>query len=181
LIAGEDAPVHTELDPFIASIVEAEDYARDLAVRAPHINVSILRLQQLVGSGVEGALARLLRADSIPSPIGFDASIQLLHLEDAAQALAFAARVELAGLYNVASTGLIHWNTAIARRGQRGTPTLPIGSGPFEGVLGRLGVPFIPSGLRDLLRYGHAVDIQKIERAGWKPKYDQRSCLAHLG
>lgn len=180
LVSSEDAKVHGELDPLSASIVEAEDYARDVAYRSPHINVSILRLQQLVGQGVDGPLAAVLRQDPVPSPIGFDASVQLLHVEDAAGALAFASTVELAGVYNVASAGLIHWDAAVRRAGHRSAPVLPIGTGALAPALRRLGVPFLPADLADHLRYGHVVDIQKIEKAGWKPEHDQASCLAAL-
>jgi UDP-glucose 4-epimerase len=180
LIADEDSKLHPDLDPFVASIAEAEDYARDLAYRSAHINVSILRLQQLAGPKVEGALASLLRMDATPSPIGFDPSIQLLHVEDAARALAFAASAELAGVYNVASAGLIHWRAAIARSGRRPALALPIGRTPFAAILERFGVPHIPAALSDHLRYGHVLDIQKIQRAGWKPLHDQASCLSSL-
>jgi len=180
LVAGEDAKIRSDFDPFAASIAEAEDYARDVAHRSPHINVSILRLQQLVGKNVDGPLASLLRQSPVPSPIGFDPSIQLLHVEDAARALAFASVVELAGVYNVASTGQIHWDAAVARTGHRAISVLPMGISPFESILGRLGIPFVPANLIDLLRFGHVVDTRKIERAGWKPEHDQASCLATL-
>jgi nucleoside-diphosphate-sugar epimerase len=179
-ICGEDSALSVGLDATIDSIHEAEDYARDLARRAPHINVSILRLQHLIGRSVNGGLASLLRERSIPSPIGFDSSIQLLHIEDAAQALVFAAGAELAGVYNVASAGFIPWSRAIERIDRRSIPVLPLGTGPIEGVLRRLGIPHIPASLSNLLRYGHVVDTAKIERAGWKPLHDQSSCLLDL-
>jgi UDP-glucose 4-epimerase len=145
------------------------------------VNVAILRLQQIAGAGVRGPLARVLARDHVPIPIGFDATIQLLHLDDAASALAFAAREELSGVYNVASAGLIHWQDAVRATGHAGIPVLPVGAWLAEPLLERLGIPHIPSELIELLRFGHVVDSRKIEAAGWQPRKHQREILAELG
>jgi UDP-glucose 4-epimerase len=180
LLQGERHELPREEETLAASIVEAEDYARDVAYRHPHVSVAILRLQQLVGPEVEGPLASLLARDPVPSPIGFDPTIQLLHLDDAAASLVFAALGELAGLYNVASAGLIHWEDALRAARRDPTSVLPVGVSLAEPLLERLGLPFVPADLLDLLRYGHVVDTRKIEQAGWKPRYDQPACLASL-
>lgn len=164
-----------------ASIAEAEEYARDVAYRLPHVNIAILRLQQLVGSGARGPLASLLSNNPVPTLMGFDAAIQMLHLNDAASAIAFAARVELAGVYNVASSGLIRWRDAARATGHNSIPLLPLNVLPFEGLLQRMRVPIVPAELHDLLRFGHAVDIQKLEDVGWHPQYDQLDCVRTLG
>ncbi len=163
-----------------ASLAEAERYARDLAHRMPHVNVAILRLQQLVGVGTRGPLAALLARPGVPTPIGFDPAIQLLHLEDAASAMAFAARRELAGVYNVASKGLLHWHDAIRATGHARLPFLPMSVAMLEPLLERIGLPFVPAALLDLLRFGHVVDTAKLEREGWAPAYDQLDCLSLL-
>ena len=115
LVQRERQELPREEETLAASIAEAEDYARDVAQRLTHVNVAILRLQQLVGPGVRGPLDSLLARDPVPTLIGFDPVIQLLHLDDAVSAMAFAAREELAGIYNVASAGIIHlhdlWRT----------------------------------------------------------------------
>lgn len=173
---GQQRP--REDETVAASIEEAEDYARDVAHRLPHLNVAIMRLQHLIGPGVRGPLANLLGHDPAPVLIGFDPAIQLLHLEDAVSALEFAVRDELAGIYNVASSGVIHWNDAVRAAGRSRFPVLPLGVSIFEPLLERLGLPFAPTELLDLLRFGHAVDIRKLERAGWKPRFDQTACLS---
>ncbi len=181
LLQVESQELPREEETVAASIAEAEAYARDVALRLPHVNVAILRLQQLAGAGVRGPLAALLAGDPVPIPIGFDATIQLLHVDDAATALAFAAREELAGVYNVASAGLIHWQEAVRATGHSGFPVLPVGASLAEPLLARLGVPHIPSELIELLRFGHVVDLAKIEAAGWHPRKQQREILAELG
>jgi nucleoside-diphosphate-sugar epimerase len=180
LLQRESHTLPREDETLAASIAEAEDYARDVAHRMPHVSVAILRLQQLAGNDVRGPLASLLASSPVPSPIGFDSTIQLLHVDDAASAVAFAARVELAGIYNVASAGVIHWSDAVRATGRASFPVLPAAVAPLEPILETLGIPFVPAELLDLLRLGHAVDTEKIERAGWQAEYDQAACLSAL-
>ena len=181
LMQVESQELPREEETLASSIAEAEAYARDVAVRLPHVNVAILRLQQLAGAGVHGPLAALLAREPVPIPIGFDATIQLLHLDDAAGALAFAAREELSGVYNVASAGLIHWQDAVRATGHAGFQVLPVAVPLAEPLLERLGVPHIPAELIELVRFGHAVDLAKIEASGWHPRKQQREILAELG
>lgn len=180
LLHDERQTTAREEGTIAASIAEAEDYARESAHRLPHVDVAILRLQQLVGPDVRGPLAAVLARDPVPSPLGFDPAIQLLHLEDAAEALVHAAHRELAGIYNVASAGLIHWGDALRAMDRRSLPLIPLGAGPFETLLERLDLPFLPAELLGLLRFGHAVDARKLERTGWRARYDQRGCLDEL-
>jgi UDP-glucose 4-epimerase len=144
------------------------------------VNVAILRLQQIADREVRGPLAALLARRFVPSPIGFAPVIQLLHLDDAASALAFAALAELAGLYNVASAGVIHWDDAVRATGNSSVPVLPLGSWLLEPLLERIGVPHLPRELVELLRFGHAVDTKKLESTGWKPGHDQWAVLREL-
>lgn len=168
--------------PALAStILEAEDYARDAARRLPHVNVALLRLQQLAGPGVTGPLAALLARDRVPVPIGFDPAVQLLHVDDAVDALAFAIRAELAGVYNVASRGVTRWHEAAAAAGRRTAPVLPIGARTLDPILAGLGIPHLPSDTVDLLRFGHAVDTRKLELMGWRAAWDQRSIFEQRG
>ena len=181
-IQSEHQEIVAEAGTLSASIAEAEEYARDVAHRLPHLNVAILRLQQLAGGPLHGPLASLLKRERVPSPIGFDPLIQLLHADDAASALSFAARNELAGVYNVASAGSVHWQDAVRATGHSTQPVLPVSAALLEPLLDRLPVrlPLTPTALLDLLRFGQAIDIQKIERSGWRPQHDQLDCLAAL-
>jgi hypothetical protein len=43
-----------------------------------------------------------------------------------------------------------------------------------------MGIPFVPASMFDLLRYGQAIDTEKIIHAGWMPENDQLDCLASL-
>ncbi len=180
LLQHESQHLPREAGTMAMSLLEAEDYARDVAHGRPHVSVAILRLQQLVGDRVRGSLASLLARDPVPTPFGFDPALQLLHLDDAASAIAFVARTDLAGIYNLASKGMIRFGDAVRAMQHNRIPVLPIDARFAETLIARLGIPWVPGDLVDLVRFGHVVDTQKIERAGWHPTHDQESCLRLL-
>jgi UDP-glucose 4-epimerase len=166
------------------SICEAEEYARDVAGRRPHLDVAVLRLQHLVGTGVQSPLSAWLRQPVLPKVIGYDPAIQMLALEDAVRALAFAAELELAGIYNVASAGTIRASEVAGRLGRRSLPVLPLEAASVLGTLAsRFGLPYVPhvpEGLLDVLCFGHALEISKLAAAGFEPRFDQIACLEAL-
>ncbi len=161
-----------------ASLREAEDYARDVATRRPHLNVAVMRLQQLVGEAVRSPMTALLRQPVLPRLAGFDPPIQMLAIRDAVRALSFAARLELAGVYNVASVGTTRMSEAIRTLGRLSVPLLPLETPPvLRGWVRRLRAPHVPDGMLPTLRYGHALDTGKLAAAGFDPEYDQAACL----
>jgi UDP-glucose 4-epimerase len=168
-----------EIEP-AASLLEAEDYARDVAQRFGHLDVAILRLAELAGPGLGGPLGSALLQPVVPSPLGYDPHVQWLHAEDAISAIMFAARLELAGVYNVASEGVVRWSEAREFRGSFSLPVLPFEAGLFAPLLRQFAVPHVPEGAGTTLRFGSAVDIAKLGSAGWSPRHDQRDCVRGL-
>ena len=180
LLHREDGETDDTEGSVSASLLEAEDYARDVAARSSHLNVAILRLQQLVGEGIRSPISSVLGQPILPSVIGFDATMQLLSIEDAVRALVFAGEVELAGIYNVASAGMIRMSEFGKELHRPSLPVFPVEAGPLTPLARRTGVPHVPSGMLGMLRFGHAVDTSKIAAAGFAPEYDQAACLAAL-
>jgi UDP-glucose 4-epimerase len=180
LLHREDGETDDSEGSVSASLLEAEDYVRDVAARSAHLNVSILRLQQLVGEGVRSPIGSVLRQPILPSVVGFDATMQLLSIDDAVRALVFAGEVELAGVYNVASAGMIRMSECGRELHRPSLPVLPIEAGLLTPLVRRVGVPHVPSGMLSLLQFGHALDTSKIHAAGFAPEYDQAACLATL-
>lgn len=178
LLHREDGQVDAAEGTLAASILEAEDYARDVASRCPHLDVAILRLQQLVGDGIDSPISALLGQPILPSVIGFDAALQLLSIEDAVRALVFAARLELAGVYNVASVGMIRMSEVTRELNRFGFPVIPLEFPRLASLARRFGFPHVPKGMLDLLCFGHALDTSKLLSAGFEPKYDQAACVA---
>lgn len=180
LLKGErDVISPSETEP-AAALLEAEDYARDVAAGCPHLNVAILRLAELIGGGMAGALSSLLAEPVVPVPIGFDPPVQWLHGADATAAISFAAGTELAGVYNVASQEVIRWSEALAVAQRWQWPALPFELGPLTPLLAATGLPHIPEGAGSLMRHGSALDTTKLSLAGFTADRNQHDCLAAL-
>nr|WP_206615288.1 NAD-dependent epimerase/dehydratase family protein [Rhodococcus spongiicola] len=102
--------------------IEMEGYARRLGRHRPDIGVSILRLAPLMGPRLHGWVARYLSSPIVPSILGRDARMQLLHEEDALAALERATVAGPAGTFNVAGDGAVMMSQAIRRAGRAEVP-----------------------------------------------------------
>ena len=80
----EDEVLHTNPDSDAGLVLEAEDYLRDLAEHQPHLSVAIIRLADLTGPAINGALASLWQRRVVPYITGYDPPVQLVHVDDAA-------------------------------------------------------------------------------------------------
>lgn len=180
LLHREDAALDTREGTLAASLVEAEAYVRDVAEGAAHLNVSILRLQQLVGGGIRSPITALLRQRILPVVPGYDPPLQVLAIDDAVGAILHAAEVELAGVYNVASAGVIRYSEARQAMGRRALPVLPVELSALAPLAQLVGIPHVPGGLRDRMLFGQAVDTAKLAASGFVARHDQRSCLEAL-
>jgi UDP-glucose 4-epimerase len=177
MLRREEGATETTETALAASLLECEDYARDVAVRAPHLCVAILRLAEPAGTGVVGPLGALLGPRAVPVALGFDPPVQWLHVQDAVRAIVYSGEAELAGVYNVASEGVVRWSRALRALRRRAMYLPPFEAGAFQPLLRGLGLPHVPNGLGALLRFGRALDTSKLASAGFAPKADQAACL----
>jgi UDP-glucose 4-epimerase len=161
-----------------ASLIEAEQFARDLATSHPHVTVSVLRLADLAGCDPADDLASVIARPLVPAVWGFDPEVQLLHADDAAAALEHAAQHQLAGIYNVAAPGTLSWRQAIGvRRGLAiELPPLPNRLLSAGMRASRLGAP--AGHMIDALRFGRCLDIEAITRTGFHAEATTRDCVA---
>jgi UDP-glucose 4-epimerase len=180
LLKRETDPIATADTDRGSALVEAEQYALDIARRSPHLNVAILRLQELVGPDFRGPLSTHFNQAVVPTVLGYDPAIQFLHVEDAISAIAFAAELELAGIYNVASRDIVRLSEFMLSLGRPNVLHPPFRFGALSTLAALARLPHITEEVFDLLRFGHAVDTAKIETAGFKPMADQLDCAAVL-
>jgi UDP-glucose 4-epimerase len=153
---------------------ELEAYIDNFARRFPRVVCCTLRYQPEVGPDLDSPLARYLSLPVVPTQLGFDPRLQLLHADDATGALVAAAHKPVRGAVNVAPSGSISLSRLLrlARR-----PSLPIPHPLFGPALGRLGRqlgagPLYGDGVR-LLRFGRGVDNRRLRtEIGYEPRYD---------
>jgi UDP-glucose 4-epimerase len=144
--------------------VEVEHYVRGFARRRPEVEVTTVRFTNLVGPGVDTLLTRYFSLPVVPTALGFDARLQLLHPEDALTVLERAARESHPGVFNVGGDGVLTVSQAIRRAGRLSLPVpamaMPSAARIFRGA--RV-LDFSPDQVR-FLNYGRVVDTARLKR-----------------
>lgn len=156
--------------PLERSIEQVEGYVEDFAEDNPHVTVSLLRFANVIGADIETPLTRALTLPLVPSMFGFDPRIQFVHEDDVIEAMLFALRSDLAGVFNVAGDGLLPWTEVAAICGKRTLPLPPFLNGDLLAPLRRLAID-LPEEYLNLLRYGRGVDNRKLKAAGFEYRY----------
>lgn len=153
------------------SLLEVEDYVRDFADDNPHVDVTLFRMANVVGPDVSSPMQLSLRMRAIPAVFGFDPLIQVVHVDDASAALAYAVRHELPGVFNVAGDGMVPWSEVRALAGKPALWLPPVGTEAAASVLRRTGVIDLPPEFLALLRYGRGVDNVRLQDAGFRYQF----------
>jgi UDP-glucose 4-epimerase len=163
---------------FQRDVAEIEDYFETYSRRHPGVVCTMLRCQPSIGPGLDTQIGRYLSQPTCPTYLGFDPRIQLLHEDDALEALVAAVRRPVRGAVNVAARGTIGLARMIRVAGR---PSLPIPAplfAPITGAARRLGVGSYSDDFRRLLRYGRAVDTGRLEeRLGHRPRYSTAAAV----
>ncbi|MBO0679267.1 SDR family oxidoreductase [Mycolicibacterium sp. S2-37] len=107
---------------FARDSMDIEGYVRGLGRRRTDIAVTILRLANMIGPAMDTALSRYLAGPVVPTVLGQDARLQLLHEQDALGALERATIAGKAGTFNVGAAGIIMMSQAIRRSGRIALP-----------------------------------------------------------
>jgi UDP-glucose 4-epimerase len=132
----------------------------------------MLRYQPTIGPAHATQITRYLSLPVVPTYLGFDPRMQLIHESDALGALVAAVKRPVRGAVNVAAPGTVGLTRMIRLAGR---PTLPV-PGPLFGTTTQLGRRFglfsFSPDFRRLLRYGRGVDTTRlIEEIGYTPTY----------
>ena len=157
-------PKHPPTSGWSKDSVEVEGYVRGFARRRPDVEVSILRLANVIGPRVETAMTAYFTLPVIPTVLGFDARLQFVHEDDSIAALHRAVTTSATGVFNIAGDGVLALSQAVRRTGR---PTLPV-PGALLGVVGRALAPtrlvdFSTEQVR-FLTYGRAIDTARAQR-----------------
>jgi UDP-glucose 4-epimerase len=161
LVPDEDAPL-APTTPYGRSVLEVETMAAALVSRLG-IPVASLRLAPVLGSHVPSPLGRLLRLPAVPVPSLSDPAFQLLHQEDAAQAMVEALLRGLDGPLNVVGDGAVSaWQ--VVRLGNR-VPVPMVGPlWSFARQVAEVAGAPVPPHVLELLRRGRAGDASRAAR-----------------
>ena len=157
---------------FQRDVAEIENLFETFRRRHDDVVCSMLRYQLTIGPQRATQITRYLSLPVVPTYLGFDPRIQLIHEQDALDALVAAVLGPVPGAINVAASGTIGLTRAIRLAGR---PSLPV-PGPLFGTttqLGRrLGLFSFSPDFRRLLRYGRGGDTTRlVDEVGITPRY----------
>jgi UDP-glucose 4-epimerase len=161
-------------------LLDMEQLVSEFALRNESCQVSVLRLGFRVSE--DTTLARYLSLPIVPTFAGFDPRLQLLHEDDAAEAIVRAVLGEHPGVFNVAADGVVLLSQAIAIMGGRPAPILP----PYGHWIARLGLRAmtrvdIQAYLADVIAFGSVMDCSRLEAEfDWKPAHTSRAVMDAL-
>ncbi|MGM1062545.1 NAD-dependent epimerase/dehydratase family protein [Saccharothrix sp. Mg75] len=152
--------------------VEVEGYVRGFSRRRPDVSVTSLRFTNFIGPRIDTVLTRYFALPVVPTVLGYDARVQLLHSEDALAVLERATLHDLPGVYNVGGDGVLLLSQAIRRAGRVNlrvpSPAVPSVGRLFRGA--RL-VDFSPDQMR-FLNWGRVVDTTLLKTEfGFTPRW----------
>ena len=186
--AAPDAPLyHDESDPPLAvstfpemaDMVAADLYAGTALWRTPDMNTAVLRVCYTLGPSRHGTLATYLRRRPVPTVLGFDPLFQFLHERDAAEAICAALRSSLRGVFNVAGPPPVPLSLLIRVTGRT---NVRIPERLFPHVVGRFGLPWLPRGAVNHVKYPVVVDdIRFRDATGFAPAHDEAATMASFG
>lgn len=159
--------------------VEVEGYVRGFARRRPDVEVSVLRLTNVIGPTIDNALTRYLAMPVLPTALGYDPRFQLVHEADAVEVLRLATVSARPGVVNVAADGVLLLSQ-IARRSGRLRVPVPA---PTLGLVGALvrngGTADVTAEEARYLNYGRVVDTSRLRTDfGYTPHYSTAAALA---
>jgi UDP-glucose 4-epimerase len=152
--------------------VEVEGYVRGFARRRPDVDVTVLRLANIVGPTIDNALTRYLAMPVVPTALGYDPRLQLLHESDAVEALRLAAVGHRPGVVNVAGDGVVALSQVLRRAGKIRIPVPAPALGLAGAVVRNTGVLDITAEESRYLNFGRVVDTTRLREVfGYLPRY----------
>jgi UDP-glucose 4-epimerase len=172
LFTEEMGPKSLPSSGYAKDAAEIEGYVRGFGRRRPDVTVTTLRFTNFIGPRIETVMTRYFSLPMVPTVLGYDARVQLLHEEDALAVLERAVHEDLPGVFNVGADRVLLLSQAIRRAGRVPLP-VPATAVPSVSRLFRSAgmVDFSPEQMR-FLNFGRVVDTTKLKTEfGFTPRW----------
>jgi UDP-glucose 4-epimerase len=174
----EDAPLMAAQEfPAIRDLIEVDMLASSFFWKSQQIETVILRPVHILG-GVHNAPSNYLRLPYVPTLLGFDPMVQLIHEEDVVEAIACALKPGVRGIFNIVGPGEVPLSTIL---NELGRPTLPIPhplARPILSALWRSRFTSFPVPELDHIRFVCMVDGARANRdLGFKPRHSLKETI----
>lgn len=154
----EDAPLMASQEfPAIRDLIEVDMLASSFFWKTPAVETVILRPVHILG-GVKNAASNYLRLPWVPTLLGFDPMVQLIHEEDVVEAIVCALAPGVRGIFNIVGPGEVPLSAVLAELGRRALPVPHLAAAPLLSVLWRSRFTSFPVPELDHIRYVCMVD-----------------------
>ncbi len=168
---------------FVSDKVELDGQALAFIESNPEAQVLLLRLAPPLGPNSDNPASRFLSRRFAPTFLGFDPLWQVLHEEDAAEALHRALRAPGRGVFNVVSALPLPLSSLLRAAGSMPLPLPgPVARGLLS-VLNSFGSRGLPHRMLDFLTVSWVADGEKAKTGlGFEPRYsaaDAAKTLRH--
>jgi UDP-glucose 4-epimerase len=161
----------------LRGLTEIDILAQTFLYKYPGIHTVVLRFAHVLGP-IDNAPSNYLRLHRVPTLLGFDPMVQLLHIDDALNAVCLALAQGSRGIFNVAGPSPIALSRAIARLGRVPIALPHLLARTALQQLWALGVAAYPGAELEHLRYVCMVDDAKArEQLGFMPRNDLDATL----
>jgi UDP-glucose 4-epimerase len=167
----EEPPMGLAHFPELADLVSADLYAGSALWRFPELCTTVMRMCYTLGPSGHGTLATFLRGANVPTILGFDPLYQFMHERDVVSSIVAALEVKPRGVFNVAGPQPVPLSVLIRETGRR---SVPLPEFIFSRSLGRFGLPRLPRGALDHIKYSIVMDASPFREAtGWEHEVDE--------
>jgi UDP-glucose 4-epimerase len=171
----DEPPLGLETFPELADLVAADLYAGTALWRIPEIDTAVLRVVYTLGPSRSGTLSSFLRGPRVPLILGYDPLFHFMHEEDLASAIALALEKKLRGVFNVAGPQPLPLSVII---GQAGLAPLLVPEPLFRSLLGRFGLPRLPRGALNHIKYPVVIDGSSFrDKTGFRHAHDEHATI----
>lgn len=178
VISEDYARRDVQLGGYGKDCAEAEQYARNFGRRRSDVDVVILRMQNVIGPTVSTNMTGYFSLPMMPTALGFDPRLQVLHELDATEALTRAVLDDVSGIFNIAADGVVFLSQAIRLMGRAPLPLLLPLAQMSADLLRRSGVIDFPTDQLSLILYGRVVDTRRAkEELGFRPRFTTRAAI----
>lgn len=175
----EDRPLRADTAlGWVRDKLEAEEHAAAFARRYEGLALTVLRFAPLFGPGVRNFYTDLFDHRVVPVLMGYDPLVQLLHPDDALEALRLAVARRTPGAFNVVPSAPIPLLTALHLASK--IPVMVPHPLAYAGsdLLWAAGLAAAPGGFVDYARFPFMGDGEKAERElGFRARHASRDAL----
>ena len=177
----EDHPLGAARDGgVVGDLLAVEDVVSEARRVHPHLDITVVRPAALVGMGIDTVVTRHFEAPRLLTVKGAEPTWQFCHVDDLATAVVVAVTSALGPAITVAAEGYLAQERVEQLSGMRRIQLSQATALGTAARLHRFGVLPAPASELAFAMYPWVVEPTLLREAGWRPAYDNETCLGVL-